>query len=104
MLDKFFEQSQSAMKPFNELVALNTKVMEEVFEKQKAFMNDIVSDGVAYVKELSAQKDFSGIYQTQKSYLEGIQEKFVTASSDAYDLFTSAQEKVSEVIKSATPN
>ena len=104
MLDKFFEQTQAAMKPLNELVALNTKVMEEVFEKQKAFFDSMINDSMAYAKELSAQKDFSGVYQTQKSYLEGVQEKLVSASSDAYDFFTTTQEKAGEVIKSAMPS
>lgn len=104
MLDKFFEQAQSAMKPMNDLAALNTKVMEEAFEKQKAFVTDMVNDGMAYAKELSSQKDFSGVYQTQKSYLEGVQEKLMSASTDAYEMFTSTQEKASSMIKGSMPS
>jgi len=102
MIDKMFEQAQNSMKPMNELVALNTKVFGEVAEKQKTFLNDLMTDGMAFAKELSVQKDFSGVYQTQKTYLEGLQEKFVSASTETYELFTSTQEKAGEVIKAAT--
>jgi len=102
MLDKMFEQAQNSFKPVNDLVALNTKVLEEVSEKQKAFFADLVADGMAFAKEMGSQKDFSGVYQAQKSYLEGLQEKFVAASTEAYELMTNTQEKAGEVIKSAT--
>lgn len=104
MLDKFLEQAQTSMKPMTDLAALNTKVMEEAFEKQKSFVSEMVNEGMAYAKELSTQKDFSGIYQTQKNYLESMQEKLVSASTDAYELFTSTQEKASTLIKTSIPS
>lgn len=101
MLDKMFEQAQNAFKPVNELISLNTKVMEELAEKQKSLMTDMVNESMAFAKELGAQKDFSGVYQTQKSYLEGVQDKWVSASTEVYELFTSTQEKAGDLIKKA---
>lgn len=102
MFDKIIEQSQNAFKPLSQLMTLNSKVMEEVAEKQKTFINDMVADSMAFAKELSAQKDFSGVYQTQKTYLEGMQGKVVAASTEAYELINTNQEKAGEVLKSAT--
>ncbi|WP_075188086.1 phasin family protein [Teredinibacter haidensis] len=101
MLDKMFEQSQNAFKPMNELLSLNTKVLEELAEKQKTLVTDMVNDSMAFAKEIGSQKDFSGVFQTQKSYVEGVQDKWVSASTEMYELFTSTQEKAGEVIKSA---
>ena len=101
MFDKILEQSQKAFKPANELMTLTTKAFEEASEKQKTFFNDLVSDNMAFVKELSAQKDFSGVYQTQKTYLQSVQDKFVAASTEAYEFMSTNQEKAGEVIKSA---
>lgn len=101
MFDKIFEQSQKAFGPTNELMALTSKAFEEAAEKQKTFFSDIVADNMAFVKELSAQKDFSGVYQTQKSYMQGLQDKMVAASTDAYETFSSNQEKAGAVIKNA---
>jgi len=53
------------------------------------------------LRRLGSQKDFSGVYQTQKTYVEGLQEKMVAASTEAYEIFTTTQEKAGEVIKSA---
>lgn len=102
MYEKFFEQAQNAMKPFNDMMTLNTKIMEEMGEKQKAFMTEMMNDSMTFAKELSSQKDYSGVYQTQKAYLEGLQEKWIAASTDAYELMTANQEKVGEMIKSAS--
>ncbi|TVZ39718.1 phasin family protein [Alteromonadaceae bacterium 2753L.S.0a.02] len=101
MFDKMFEQAQNAFKPVNELVTLNTKVFEELAEKQKALVSEMMNDSMAFAKELGAQKDFSGVYQAQKSYMESTQDKLVSASTEIYELFTNTQEKAGEVIKSA---
>ncbi|MFL0804498.1 MAG: phasin family protein [Agarilytica sp.] len=102
MFDKILEQSQNAFKPANELVALTTKAFEEAAEKQKSFLTDLANDNVAFVKELSAQKDFSGVYQTQKTYLQSVQDKLVAASTEAYETISSNQEKAGELFKAAT--
>ena len=102
MIDKMFEQAQNSFKPMNELMALNTKAMEQMAEKQKNFVNGMVTDGMNFAKELGAQKDLSGIYQAQKTYWEGVQAKLVSASTEAYELFTSTQEKAGDVIRSAS--
>lgn len=101
MYEKFFEQAQTAAKPFSELLSLNAKVAEEVVEKQKAFFTDMVNDSVSFAKTISSQKDYSGIYQAQKSYFEGVQSKWIAASTEAYQLMTNTQEKASNVVKSA---
>lgn len=101
MYDKFLEQAQNAMKPMTELMTFNAKVMEEVAEKQKVFVKDMIDGSMSYAKELSAQKDYSGVYQTQKSYFEGLQSKWIAASTDAYELMTANQEKLNAVFKNA---
>ncbi|MFL0810667.1 MAG: phasin family protein [Agarilytica sp.] len=102
MFDKIIEQSQNAFKPTNELMTLTTKAFEEVAEKQKTFLSDLANDNMAFVKELGSQKDFSGVYQTQKTYLQSVQDKMVAASTEAYELFSANQEKAGELFKTAT--
>lgn len=99
MYEKMFEQAQSAIKPISELMTLNAQIIEDAAEKQTAFFKDIVSDSMAFAKELSSQKDYSGIYQTQKAFMESLQEKWIAASTDAYETFTANQEKLGEVFK-----
>ncbi len=102
MLDKMLEQSQKAFKPANELVSLTTQAFEQAAEKQKTFVTDLVNDNMAFVKELSSQKDFSGFYQTQKSYFQAVQDKMVAASTEAYELMSANQEKATELFKTAS--
>lgn len=102
MNDKVFSQAQDAMKPISEMMALNGKIFEEAAEKQKNFFQDMINESMAFAKELSSQKDYTGVYQTQKAYLEGMQEKWIAASTEAYEMMTSSQEKMTEAVKKST--
>jgi phasin family protein len=99
MYDKLFEQTQTAIKPLSEILTLNAKILEDAAQKQSIYFKDFVSDTVAFAKELSSQKDYSGIYQTQKAFLENLQEKWIAASTDAYESFSANQEKIGELFK-----
>jgi phasin family protein len=103
MYDRMSEQAQAAFKPMNDLFSLNTEFMKEAAEKQRNFFNDIMNDSIAYGRELGSQKDFSGVYQVQKSYLEGMQERLLNASTDTYEFITKMQERASEVVRSNAP-
>ena len=99
MYEKMFEQAQSSMKPLSDLMTLNAQIIQSAAEKQTAFLKDVVNDSMAFAKELSSQKDYSGVYQTQKAYMESLQEKWIAASSEAYETFTSSQEKVGDLFR-----
>lgn len=101
MNEKMSEQAQSALKPMSDLMALNSKILQEAAEKQKDFFTDMVNESMSYARELGSQKDFSGVYQVQKSYMEGVQERILNASTDAYEFFTSVQERAGDVVKSS---
>lgn len=101
MNEKMSEQAQSALKPMSDLMALNSKILQEAAEKQKDFFTDMINESMSYAKELGSQKDFSGVYQVQKSYMEGVQERILNASTDAYEFFTSVQERAGDVVKSS---
>lgn len=103
MYEKMSEQAQATMKPMSDLWTLNSKIWQEAAEKQRAFFTEMLNDNIAFTKELGSQKDFSGVYQVQKSYLEGMQEKMLNASTEAYEFITTAQERASDVLKSSAP-
>ncbi len=101
MFEKFVEQTQNAFKPMSEIMALNVKAMEQLVDKQSTLVTGVMNDGVTYAKDVVAQKDVAGIYQAQKNYVEGVQEKMVSATKDVYSVMTEAQEKVGDLMKGA---
>lgn len=103
MYEKMSEQAQASLKPVNDLMALNSNFMQEAAEKHRMFFTDMLNDGLTFTKDLGSQKDFSGVYQAQKSYLEGVQERVLNASTDAYEFLNNMQERTGDVIKSAAP-
>lgn len=103
MNEKMSEQAQSAFKPIGDLWALDCQIMQEATEKQKDFFTDMLNENISYAKELGSQKDFSGVFQVQKSYLKGVQEKLINASTDACEFFASAHERTADTVKSSAP-
>lgn len=101
MFDKIVEQAQSASKPFGEFMSLNAETMEKLAEKQTALFTTMMNDGIEYAKEMAAQKDLAGFYETQKSYAEGLQEKVVSNAKETYELMTDTSEKMSELFSGA---
>ncbi len=99
MYDKIIEQAQAAAKPMTDLFALNTKTLESLTEKQTGLVSDILNHNMSYAKSLSSQKDFASIYETQKTYVEGLQEKVVSATKDAYSIISSAQEEAASLVQ-----
>lgn len=102
MYDKIIEQAQAASKPMTDLLALNTKTIENLTEKQTSLVSEILNHNMSYAKDFSSQKDIASIYETQKNYMEGLQEKMVSATKDAYSIITSAQEEAASLVKGAT--
>lgn len=101
MFDKFVEQAQSSVKPMNEVISLNAEALEKFAEKQTSLFTGMMNDGLAYAKDLASQKDLAGVYETQKTFAEGVQEKLVSSAKDSYSLMTETSEKVSEIFKGA---
>lgn len=101
MFDKLNEQMQKSFKPMTDLIAVNTEVMEKLTEQQASLYSSLVNEGVAFTKELSGQQDVNKVIESQKEYVEGLQEKLTSAAKESYDVITQAQEKAGEVFKTA---
>jgi phasin family protein len=101
MFDKFNEQMQKSFKPMTDLIAVNTEVLEKLSEKQATLFSTLVNEGVAFTKEVSGQQDVNKVVESQKVYVEGLQEKLTSAAKESYDVITEAQEKAGEVFKTA---
>lgn len=101
MFDKIVEQAQSASKPFGDFMSINADTMEKLAEKQTTLFTSMMNDSIEYAKELASQKDLAGVYETQKSYAEGLQEKMVSTAKETYALMTDTSEKMSEVFNGA---
>ncbi|NIB43356.1 phasin family protein [Pseudomaricurvus alkylphenolicus] len=101
MFDQITEQFQRTLKPVSDLATINAQVTEQLLQQQTNLFTGMMNDGVNFAKNVSEQKDMGAILEAQKSYAEGVQEKLVATTKDAYAVMTQAQEKVGEVLKTA---
>ncbi|MDP2560677.1 TIGR01841 family phasin [Psychrobium sp. 1_MG-2023] len=93
------DQVTTAMKPFNSLVEMNTKTVEQLINQQTALMTTIMNDSVAQSKALSEQTDFAAAIESQKVFVEALQEKVTASTKEAYDVVTKTSEEVISLVQ-----
>ena len=93
------DQFSTAMKPFNNLIEINTKTVETLINQQAALITTIMNDSVAQTKVLSEQTDIAAAIESQKVFTEALQAKFSASAKEAYDVVTKTSEEVTSLVK-----
>jgi len=93
------EQVETAMKPLNSLVELNTKTVEQLISQQTALITSILNDSITQAKSLSSQTDFATAVEAQKTFNEALQAKVSSSAKEAYDVVTKTSEEVTTLVK-----
>jgi len=93
------EQVETAMKPLNSLVELNTKTVEQLISQQTALITSILNDSIAQTKALAEQKDFTAAVESQKVFAETLQAKVSDSAKEAYAVVTKTSEEVTTLVK-----
>lgn len=94
-----FEQVETAMKPLNSLVELNTKTVEKLISQQTALITSILNDSIAQSKALAEQTNFTSAVESQKSFNEALQTKVTTSAQEAFDVVSQTSEEVTTLVK-----
>jgi len=100
MLEKLVESSKTGLKPITELFSLNAKAFEKLTSQQSAFIAEVLSDSFKQAQELASKKDIGAIFESQKSYAEEVQQKWVDNAKQTLELVNEARESATAVIES----
>ncbi len=101
MLTNDTERLQSSMRPVDEMLTVNLKVMGKLAELQTQLFNDILEEGVAYFRDICRKRDLENLIEAQKSYTQHLQERFMISAKDAYSIFTDTEEQTEEALEDA---
>lgn len=93
------EQVETAMKPLNSLVELNTKTVEQLISQQTTLMTSILNDSIAQTKALASQTDFTAAVESQKSFNEALQAKVTDSAKEAFAVVSKTSEEVTTLVK-----
>lgn len=99
MLEQMNEQLKASMKPVTELATLNMSTLQSLAEKQNALFSTLLSSGVSFAETASQQKDVMSLAETQKAYLESLQETVTNSAKETYTIVSEAQTKAAEMMK-----
>ncbi|GEA10113.1 phasin family protein [Alteromonas sp. KUL49] len=102
MFEQMNEQFKTAMKPMTDLATLNMSTMQELAEKQNTLYSSLLSEGMAYFEKASQQKDVMALAETQKAYMETLQETVSETAKSSYAILTDAGQKATEMFKDMT--
>lgn len=102
MFDQFATQMQKSMQPLTDLMAVNSKMFEQLAQQQTTLVSTMVNDGMAYAGSFSGQQqDVNALVEGQKSYIEAAQGKMTAAGQDVYAVVSAAQAQASDIVTSA---
>lgn len=99
MFTKISEQFTTAIKPFNNLIEINTKYLEQLINLQKTLLTAVCWEVAAQTKALSTQTDLTKVIDDQKYYTDQLQTKVSDSAKDAYEAATSSSEEVANLVK-----
>ncbi|QCZ94841.1 phasin family protein [Salinimonas iocasae] len=99
MFEQMNEQFKTAMKPMTDLASLNMNTMQSLAEKQSELYSTMMSESMNYVEQVSGKKDLMAVAETQKAYLETMQEKMSETAKSSYSIMSEAQQKAGEMFK-----
>ncbi|MBL4900579.1 MAG: TIGR01841 family phasin [Colwellia sp.] len=98
MFTTISEQFTTAIKPFNSLIEINTKSVEQLINLQKTFITAIGWEVAAQTKTLSTPKDLTKVINDQKYYTDQLQTKVSTSATNAYKVATNSSEEVTNLV------
>jgi phasin family protein len=102
MFDQLNVQLKESMKPVTELASLNMSALQDIAEKQNALFSTLLNNGMSFVETASQQKDVMSLAETQKAYVEGLQETVTDAAKETYEVITTAQKQATDLIKASS--
>lgn len=89
----------STIKPFNRLLEINTKSVEQLLNLQKTFITAISWEVAAQTKTLSTQIDFTKAVEEQQYYTDQLQEKVSTSVKSACEVAAKSSDDVVDLVK-----
>lgn len=99
MYTKTLEPFKTTIKPFNNLIEINTKFAVQLINLQKTLLTSISWELAAQTKSLSTQTDLTEVLNDQKYYTDQMQTKVSTSAKDAYEMVTKNSEDVASFVE-----
>lgn len=99
MTTKIPEQLSIVMKPFNKLLEINSKSVEQLINLQKMFFTAVSWEIASQTKMLSTQTDLGKVIDDQQYYKDQLQNKVSTSAKYAYKVVTQSSEEVVNLVE-----
>jgi phasin family protein len=93
------KQFSTVMKPYNKLLEINAKSVEELINLQKSFFTAMSWEVAAQTKTLSTQTDLVKAIDDQQYYSDQLQTKVSSSAQDAYKVVTQSSEQVANLVE-----
>ncbi|HBX26433.1 MAG TPA: hypothetical protein DEF72_03265 [Gammaproteobacteria bacterium] len=91
---------EDAMKPMADLFEVNKATVETLTEQQTSLFKHLIEGAMEQAKALTVEKDLAAAVESQKAYLQGLQEQFIDAAKASQETLIKSRDQASGIVKS----
>jgi phasin family protein len=92
---------ETALKPMTDLFEINKAAIEALAEQQTALGKELAEGAMEQAKALSGEKDLVAVVESQKSYLQELQARFIDVAKVSQEILVKSRVEATSIVKGA---
>ena len=89
---------EDAVKPMAELFEVNKATVETLTEQQTGLFKHFIEGAIEQAKALTAEKDLAAVVESQKAYLQSLQEQLIDAAKASQETLVKSRDEASSIV------
>lgn len=89
---------EDAVKPMADLFEVNKATVETLTEQQTGLFKQFIEGAIEQAKALTAEKDLAAVVESQKAYLQSLQEQLIDAAKASQETLVKSRDEASSIV------
>ena len=89
---------EDAVKPIADLFEVNKATVETLTEQQTGLFKHLIEGAIEQAKALTAEKDLAAVVESQKAYLQSLQEQLIDAAKASQETLVKSRDEASSIV------
>ena len=95
---------EDAVKPMADLFEVNKATVETLTEQQTGLFKQFIEGAIEQAKALTAEKDLAAVVESQKAYLQSLQEQLIDAAKASQETLVKSRDEASSIVNRVIEN
>ena len=89
---------EDAMKPMADLFEVNKATVETLTVQQTSLFKHLIEGAMEQAKALTVEKDLAAVVESQKAYLQSLQEQLIDAAKASQETLVKSRDEASSIV------